>query len=332
MQKTLNLLIFSLVLSVSSFAQQFPYQFTYTNEPYASLSNANLLDNSAVFDDLGTAIPLGFNFHFGGKNYTSLNLGGYEGALAPQDAFLGDTVDAIFAYATEGMSFNAGTVVKYKTEGVAPNRIAKMEVFRAETFDGSGEVSYQYWLYETTNAIQIRLGHQDIPNPEMAFFNEKSPLIGFMLDYHDLTDDIAVFPQAQFVVGSPAAPEDSVIINDLLDYTESEVPLYGMTGVPLDNSVFTFTPGTVGTGQPQATEALLLWPNPAQDLVHFKGIDARQAGILQLLDARGSVVATVELPAGTSAFRLPAGLDPGFYTVCYQGRDGKLIRGKLVKG
>ncbi len=82
----------------SAIAQQFPYQFSYTNEPYVALSNGITLNNDDVWNE-GVTFPLGFSFQFGGVSYDSLILEGYSGGLFPKgDAFFNDTTDAILGY------------------------------------------------------------------------------------------------------------------------------------------------------------------------------------------------------------------------------------------
>jgi len=301
----------------SAIAQQFPYQFSYTNEPYVALSNGITLNNDDVWNE-GVTFPLGFSFQFGGVSYDSLILEGYSGGLFPKgDAFFNDTTDAILGYVVNtSLAPKGNTKARYFTTGTAPNRIVKVEMFRAG-FDGeAGEVSYQIWLYETSNTIQIRLGTQTVPNPSNTFFNKVSPLIGFMLDYYYVNEFESVFPQAQFVVGSPTAPVDSIIVNGTLDESNQEGPLYGMTGLPLDNSVFTFTPGVVSTKQALLT-ALRVSPNPAQDIVRIEGMDERKAAQVQLMDQQGRVITSNELPAGETLLRLPVDLPPGLYLLRY---------------
>lgn len=329
MQKILCLLSLVLSFYTRSYAQQFPYQFSYTNEPYATLTGGTELDQDSVWDE-GVNVPFGFDFQFGGQLYNRMTLDGYNGGLFPEGALFGDTIDAIFGYAVyPGIYPKANTIVRYLNTGAAPNRIAKVEMFQVG-FDGvAGEVSYQIWLYETSNTIQIRLGNQDIQDPAETFFNKKSPLIGFMLDYHSLNDFESVFPHAQFVVGTPASPMDSIIINGILDESSDDGPQYGLTGVPLNNSVFTFTPGVVSTNQAHLS-SFRLSPNPAQDVVRLEGIEGNEAAQIQLLDEQGRVVASLEMPAGETILRLPEHLTPGLYLLRYTSR-GQVGVSKLLK-
>ena len=258
-------------------------------------------------------------------------LDGYSGALFSADSGLfSDTIDAILAYTVyPGLIAKTNTIVRHITEGTAPNRIAKVEFFKAG-FDGiAGEVSFQVWLYETTNAFQVRLGEQTIPNPTDTYFNNVSPLIGYMVDYYYASDFISVFPQAQFVVGTPAAPQDSVIVDGILDDNVSEGPQYGMTGVPLNNSVFTYAPGLVSTQQP-VLSAMRISPNPAQDVVRLEGVETTKAAQVQLMDQQGRLVSLLEMAAGDNTLQLPSDLAPGIYTLRYNS-DTQMAVSKLMK-
>ncbi|MEQ1915742.1 MAG: hypothetical protein ABL856_03350, partial [Gallionella sp.] len=84
----------------------------------------------------------------------------------------------------------------------------------------------------------------------------------------------------------PASPMDSIIINGILDESSDDGPQYGLTGVPLNNSVFTFTPGVVSTKQAHLS-SFRLSPNPAQDVVRLEGIEGNEAAQIQLLDEQG---------------------------------------------
>lgn len=331
MFRILSLLGLFSLLSVFAQAQNFPYQFSYTNEPYAGLTNATVLNNAEVWSD-ELNVPLGFVFQFDNQAHIEMNVLGYSGAILPVGQFdSGDTLDAIFGYAAlPGLLPLSNTKVQHKTDGSAPNRIFKLEVSGAG-FDGvQGEVSFQIWLYETTNAIQIRLGNQFIPDPVDTYFNGVSPLIGYMLNYHYIDNEKAIFPQAQFVVGTPQVPQDSVIIDDLYYEQLFEGPQYGMSGVPLNNSVFTYTPGTVSTHQPETT-SMQVYPNPVADFVQLKGMDRSEVAQVQLLDAQGRLLRQLELSAGEDQLKLPQDLAPGAYTLRYSSQ-GQLAVARFVKG
>lgn len=330
MQKNLFTLLLVLGLYTGTYAQQFPYQFSYTNEPYVALTNGTVLDENEVWGS-GALVPFGFEFQFGGVYHNKMVLDGYSGALFTEAFLLSeDTIDAILGYTVRaGITPQAFALARHITSGTAPNRIAKVEIYRGG-FDGQpGEVSYQIWLHETSNMIQIRLGYQDVPNPSNTYFNQHSPLMGYMLDYHYISNSESVFPQAQFVVGTPASPLDSIIVNGMLDESIDVGPQYGPTDLPLINSVFSFAPGSVSTKQPFVS-SFRLSPNPAQDMVRLEGIEGHEAAQVQLLDEHGRILTALELPAGETMLRLPVQMVPGIYLLRYTS-EGSTAVSKLIK-
>lgn len=322
----------SLVWSVCALthAQQFPYQFAYSNETYVPLTGGIPLDQNELWD-FGVDIPLGFDFQFGGETINVVVLDGYSGALFTKNSIINDdSTDAILGYTTSaGLAPKINTACRYLTTGTAPNRIAKIEMYRVGFEDVFGEVSLQFWLYESSNAIQIRLGNQVIVSPVETFFNKKSPLIGYMLNYQYLSDEKSVFPQAQFVTGDPVSPTDTIVVNDILDESLYDGPQYGPTAIPLDFAVFTFTPGMVSTKQPTLS-AFRISPNPAQDVIRLEGLEGNEAAQVQLLNEQGRIMAALEMPAGEHILHLPVDLEPGLYLLRYTS-GGRSAVSKLLK-
>jgi hypothetical protein len=330
LKKLLSALFLCLVCTYAN-AQKFPYDFTYTNEPYVNLTNATVLDKAALWED-GINLFFEFEFQFGNEIQDHMILDGYTGGLFTENSFVfGDSTDAILPYTTyPGFIAKVNTVVRYVIEGDTPNRIVKVEFYRVGLSGVAGEVTFQIWLYEANSAFEFRMGPQNLPNPGATFYNNKSPLIGFMLDYHYTSEFESLFPQAQFVVGAPAAPTDSVVVNGYLDEQVEEGPQYGLTGKPLENSVYTFTPGSVSTRQPELA-TLQISPNPALESVQLDGLSFDSATQVQLLDEQGKTISTVELPVGVRILRLPADLEPGIYLLrCTSGRQHAIA--KFLKG
>lgn len=330
MQKLL--IVFFLALGTGIFAQQFPYQFSYSSEPYSPLSNATEMDED-VWDE-GAFFPLGFDFQFAGQTMNRMVLEANSAALIPEYSYyFSDSTDAILGYTVlPGLISAANTVVRYRTDGVAPNRIAKLELYRAGLGNNVDEVTLQIWLYETSNAFQIRLGEQFITDPSEAFFNKVSPLIGFMVGYHSLNNVVSIFPQAQFVVGSPSMANDSIIINEMLNESLFNGPQYGQTGLPLLNSVFTFTPGNISSAQLGHLSPIRLSPNPAHDVVRLEGIATTESVQVLILNEQGRLIANLEMPAGEQILKLPGNMPSGLYLLrCTQIGNGQSTTLKLVK-
>lgn len=89
--------------------------------------------------------------------------------------------DVIFGFSPYELIPASGTSVRYRADGTAPNRICTVEWFKAGFYDTPGEVTFQIWLYEQNDVIQIRLGPRSVLDPATTFYNGQSPLIGLKI-------------------------------------------------------------------------------------------------------------------------------------------------------
>lgn len=305
-------------------AQTIFYQYAFSTEPFTALTNPTVLP--ATVWDTEDRLPIGFSFKLGNKIIDSLDLSPFEGSLfSNYDFSESDTLQGIFAYNTEaGLAFKAGARISYKTEGAVPNRICKVEWYKVGLETGSGEVSFQFWLYETSNKIQIKLGGQTVPDPSSTFYNHISPLTGLGINIVPASGDNLKIGYSQWIEGTPQAPTDTILYNKIYN----GAPLQGCTGIPLENSVFTFTPGNSSALHPSPmVESLQFSPNPATSVVYFT--ELLQNATVEIVDMLGRTVLSQTLPAGSQHLDLPAGLAPGAY-VLRRVQEGKVAVGKLV--
>ncbi len=305
-------------------AQTIFYQYAFSTEPFTTLTSPTVLPLT-VWDTDGI-LPIGFAFKLGNKILDSVDVSPYEGSLfANYDFSEGDTLQGIFAYNTEaGLAFKAGARIAYKTEGAAPNRILKVEWFKVGLETGTGEVSFQIWLYETSNKIQVKLGAQTVPNPASTFYNQVSPLIGLGLNIVPSFGENLLIGYSHWVEGTPQAPTDTILYNKVYN----GAPLQGCTGVPLENSVFTFTPGnSSGLHPAPVVETLQFSPNPATAVVYFA--EPLQHATVEIVDMLGRTVLSQVLSTGSQQLDLPAGLTTGTYLL-RRIQDGKVAVGKLL--
>ena len=327
MKKSFLFLVFCLFTFVSSTDAQSSYSYNFSLSQYAPLAVANELDIEDIFEnDSFPIIPIGFPFKFDDTYHNEVLFSGYDGAIVFGD-FDGDTLNAIFGYNTSsGLKAKVGSKCRYRTDGVAPNRIFKTEFFKLAFDDGTetGTVSFQIWLQEGTNAIVIHLGNQVVPDPSNTFYNEVSPLVGFIKDFTTSGFDEAIFEYAQWIEGNPANPTNTVLENVPLDI-EADGPLYGCTGIPLANSVFTFTPeGGVATFQPAQALNLQCYPNPTIDLIGFTNQFEQEKSTIQIIDLTGRVLYSEAIAAGTTTVqcKYPAQLQSGTYILSQQSKTG----------
>ncbi len=144
------------------------YAFTNTTGTYTELTGDTpftVNGGGGTLDDGYSAdqtIP--FPFDFGGTVFTTyrLNTNGWLGfgshtATSLYSALSG-SVNNVIAFVSRDLN-NTGAVYSSVTEGVAPNRIHKIQAknfYRYNTATMTGNA--QVWLYETTNAIEIHYG------------------------------------------------------------------------------------------------------------------------------------------------------------------------------
>lgn len=127
--------------------------------------------NVSLFDDqLSGSLPLGFTFGFFGIDYTdffissngfitftpSAGSGCCSGQLLPNTS----PYNNLIAFAWEDLDPGNGgqpavNVVRYSTEGTAPNRVLIMEFFNVDHFPSGNRVTSQVHLYEGSNRIEI---------------------------------------------------------------------------------------------------------------------------------------------------------------------------------
>lgn len=324
MKKSVLSALFALTLAFGLFAQSQPYDFVVSHETYLPLQNATEMDPQAVWDDEYASFPVGFDFSIDDETHDQFFVLGYLGALVT-DVDFNFGMDAIFGYGAYSLANIDGTLIRYKTEGTTPNRICKIEWYKAGFSDADGNVNFQIWLYETSNRIDIRIGTSEVPTPELSFFNGNSPLMGLMIDYNEDVDYTIGY--SHWIVGNGGAPVDTI----LYDYTDSDQPPFGCSGPPAQNLVLSFYPGgTIGTHSSLLpVEKLGIYPNPAHDIVFFSQPLEEECSA-QVYDQRGSLVWSAQLPAGATYLPLADEWPAGRYVIRMTGRE-KIAVTSVVK-
>ncbi|RYD54460.1 MAG: T9SS sorting signal type C domain-containing protein [Sphingobacteriales bacterium] len=182
----LKLLALMLILIVGSgtsmFGQVSAYQVEQLQLPtYTDLDvNTKTAVTSGVWDNNVTNIPIGFTFKFNGVNYTTANVSANGfitfGATAPAlTTTTPISSTETYSGAISGFGYNwlvstsAGTPqannVSYflDSSGGVGNRILIIEYrsVKRNTTDGAN-VSFQIWLYETTNVVEVHFATQSV--------------------------------------------------------------------------------------------------------------------------------------------------------------------------
>jgi len=146
------------------YGQASSYSFTATTGTYAYLTGTTNTSLTATNDDaLSNAITLPFSFTFAGTNYTQLKASS-NGWITFNTAVTGNYYDNASSNAGSAKPIlfplwddiqNIGFAPRYVTTGTAPNRIFKIEWKSEWNYNsGAAVMSFQVWLYETTNVIE----------------------------------------------------------------------------------------------------------------------------------------------------------------------------------
>ncbi|UPQ80773.1 GEVED domain-containing protein [Flavobacterium azooxidireducens] len=143
------------------------YKFTRTTSTYSALTGATTFSISAgagtADDGYSALLGIGFNFNFGGNNFTQFRVSSngavYLGGAPAATSYAALGADSnVIAFNSRDLN-NSGAVYSYVVDGVAPNRILKIQAtnfYRYNTPAHTGNA--QVWLHETSNLVEIRYG------------------------------------------------------------------------------------------------------------------------------------------------------------------------------
>ena len=148
---------------------QFTYTFTATTGTYTNIAVGTSLTSIQADDVHSVAIPLGFDFGYGGvqvsdvrvnsNGWISMETGDSPSATEGRTNSIGappSSVRPAIAPLWDDLHGTGGTA-KYETTGSAPNRVFTME-WRSWRWDWNGTaatISMQCKLYETTNVVEF---------------------------------------------------------------------------------------------------------------------------------------------------------------------------------
>ena len=138
--------------------------------------------------------------------------------------------------------------IRYKVEGAAGSRILKIEwknvgFYEEGDFYGTLNdfISFQLWLYEGSNTIEMHYGAHQVTDPSVNYFGETGPLVG-------LADE--ALSNIYLLSGNPANPLVASSFSTL-------------NGTPANGTIYTFTKNNqIGLSHFDAQQKITLYPNP----------------------------------------------------------------------
>jgi hypothetical protein len=272
----------------SSFGtESFMYGFqVQTGQTYTPISGGIDINSGQVWDDPEVRIPIPFNCEIlTVNNPDSLDFevgtGGLLGALNYSMPVKGallipmesDLIDR--GYITQVSQSS----IKYVVEGMAPNRILKIQWENCGSFDeldinGTLDefINFQMWLYEGSNIIEYRYGPQSSTLTNMYWHYGEPGITNGLLEI----DLIAFNIQNEHFLSGPA--NNPTMVNTMTT----------LVGMPANGTVYQFDPNGLSIDRPDIQGFSAIYPNPIESEFFVDG--AFEGGNVTVIDANGKMV------------------------------------------
>lgn len=323
MNRYFTVIAMAILLSAVKATAQMPYKVTVQNDTYTPLTGATSINGTKAWTDSSTfVVPLGFNFNMDGKTVTKLN-------LLKMMSISSDTTGVV-----SGMSFmgtallDRGVVsgtskspIRYTTTGNAGKRIFKLEIFNAGFSDENDiyqtlndSLNLQVWLYEGTNAIELRYGPSKISHYSDYFFIG-GPMLGYMKNVNLATES---FEKLYLLKGDALNP-----VLDSVATGNTNFP--SISSYPVNGRVYNFTPKNAATGVAQlvAENKLKVYPTLCTDKVVIEN-GGSETLAYEVISMNGSLVIAGNAANGLNTINVST-LPGGMY-VLRLGAEGKAYR------
>jgi hypothetical protein len=155
-------------LSLAGGSQNFDYELTKDSTAWQELSSQTILNSGNSAWSFSYSIPIGFSFTYLGQDFDSVDVetNGFlvfghnrSYAFAAFNGF-GDKID------DQGNH----SVLGFRLDGESGNHILKIQFKNlGQNLSGEKSLSYQVWLYEAADKIQIHIGTNTFRNHENAY-------------------------------------------------------------------------------------------------------------------------------------------------------------------
>lgn len=242
----LSAFIFSWTLSHA----QFNYHFSARMEPYQPLTGGTDFDAGQLWDEDVFKLPIGFDFILDGyliDSFVSVSASfiGHD-STANISGFGAITADLCDRGMISGI---ASSPRSYMVTGTPGSRICKIEVANAGLYDeintyntADDYINFQIWLYEGSNAVELRYGSSKISHPTEYFIFTSDPIAAFLRfsNYAEYIDDM------YYLYNNPANP---AIDSAFDEYTDIMLVPHGLNTMPAEGTVYRFEPLTTGVAE-----------------------------------------------------------------------------------
>ena len=305
--------IFTIILtffSIFSFSQR--YNLTQTDQTFTPLTNAITLDLPDGWDEDQVQLTLPFSYSFYGSTPTNIvyvftNTTFTDTEISPGPPLPIPQQNFIDLYGGNyDLVQKVNTTVKYKIEGIAPNRKLTVEYLNAGFFDiapEDGNISIQNTITEQ-GCFSIHLGNATATNPQSTF-------LGAVFGIYSSALDSVCYASAE---GSSLVYADG-----LGDATlESILPLVNF--YPGENKIIEFCPrSSLSTNKIENT-AFSVFPNPSHSFIQFDEI--KNNSVVNFYDFTGKLVKQLTQINALEQVDI-SDLTPGIYLLKSISKDGK---------
>ncbi|RYE16239.1 MAG: T9SS type A sorting domain-containing protein [Sphingobacteriales bacterium] len=308
----------------------YPYDFSYSTQPYAELTGeTTLILGSDGWDDTMVNFSLPINFQYQGEPVTQWTMDTY-GGLYPNELDLGLGAPFIFGIHTDYEDV-VGATISYQVSGNTGSRIAKVE-YKNVGFWGGGTTdfaNFQIWLYEGSNKIEYHVGPNDVTPGTFDYPEGDGDALVVGLLYEAGVLDTVMFHGVQLMDNGQHS--DTAVLTDPTGPGDAEelLLLYGQT-YPVNGSVFTFeVPSGVSAIAKIPKQVSNIYPNPATDRLTVQLKEAK-GGQLNVYSITGKKLLSQPVTGTTNQVSL-TGLSKGVYLLQYSTAAGQRETYRFIK-
>ncbi len=321
------LLLVAMLFGVAAFAQNSYTLTTYTSE-YSNLIDSTPADLSdeggEPWDDPNFVIPFGFDFEIGGETYNSAFQIDYGAFMAFGDIANIETdqfqVFGIYDDIADLAEIESQepSLINYVIDGEPGNKIAKIEYTNAGFYDAINAdepavenlTNFQLWFYEANGIMEIHFGESNIPDMDLAYFQNSGPTIACGLNYLYNSETV---DYGATVKGDPINPS-------LFEYTDLGATYVQGTNslnvTPASGRVYRLTP-SIETGVDDVNlPEFSIYPTIAKSEIWVKDVKVDNA-TYRIMDITGKEIHAGKLQTKTSIN--VSSLRSGLYIISIDG-------------
>ncbi len=261
------------------------------SETYTPISGGTSINSSSL-----DSISPGFDITIDGLKNSKLYLAiGVIGTKVPTQ-FKG-----FYADLQDGTS-------SYKVTGAAGNRILKIQFTNIKFAHIAWEpdyVTFQIWVYEKDNALELHMGPSVITQPDLGYYYQLGgPAIGF---------------KNMWLKGNQSNPT-----------TDTTSGTY-LTGTPANGNVYRFEPYTTGINTASNTnDHISLYPNPGNGIITINTSSNNHETYAIIYDITQREIKRQELTYKSNKIDISS-VQPGNYIITIKNKEGAIKTFSYVK-